>query len=243
MVQNGRSIDTFELKPGARFASKYRVGERLGAGWEGEVYHVTEESTGIERAAKLFFPARNPRNRAVNFYAKKLDSLRDCSMVIRYHTQEHFRFRGHHITALVSEYVEGELLADYVKRQPGKRLHPFEAVHLLHTLASGIEEIHSLGEYHGDLHDLNILVQRIGLGYKVKLVDFYHWGRCTATHRFEDMASLIRLFYDALGGQKTYHNQPPEVKYICCGLKRGLMAKRFKSVAKLRRHLETMRWG
>ncbi len=242
MAQNGKYIDTFELKPGVRFAKKYRVGECLGAGWEGEVYHVTEESTGIERAAKLFFPARNPRNRAVNFYAKKLDSLRDCSMVIRYHTQEQFQFHGHRITALVSEYVQGEILAEYIKRQPNKRLQPFEAVHLLHTLAEGVEEIHALGEYHGDLHDLNILVQRIGLGYKVKLVDFYHWGKCTATHRFDDMTSLIRLFYDSLGGQKTYASQPEEVKYICSGLKRNLIAKRFKSVAKLRRHLETMGW-
>jgi hypothetical protein len=85
-------------------------------------------------------------------------------------------------------------------------------------------------------------VQRIGLGYKVKLVDFYHWGKCSATHRFDDMCSLIRLFYDALGGPRTYASQPAEVKYICAGLKRSLIDQRFKSVAKLRRHLEMMHW-
>jgi len=237
-----RKIDAFDLKPGNRLAGKYRVGVCLGAGWEGEVYHITEESTGIERAAKLFFPARNPRNKAVNFYAKKLDVLRDCSMVIRYHTQEAIPFRGHEITALVSEYVEGEILAEYVKRQPGKRLTPFEAVQLLHTLTRGIEEIHDLGEYHGDLHDLNILVKHVGLGHKVKLVDFYHWGRCTSVHRLDDLCSLIRLFYDALGGPSQYNRHSPEVKYICAGLKRTIIAKRFRSVSRLRHHLETMSW-
>jgi tRNA A-37 threonylcarbamoyl transferase component Bud32 len=237
-----RRLDAFKFKPGYRLADKYRVGLLLGAGWEGEVYHITEEATGIERAAKLFFPARNPQNKAVNVYAKKLDVLRDCSMVIRYHTQEAIPFRGHTITALVSEYVEGEILAEYIKRQPGSRLGPFEAVHLLHTLARGIEEIHDLGEYHGDLHDLNILVRRVGLGYKMKLVDFYHWGKCTNAHREDDLCSLIRLFYDALGGAKHYQAQPAEIKYIIAGLKRSLITRRFRSVGKLRHHLESMRW-
>lgn len=241
-TNKGYRIDAFDLKPGNRLAEKYRVGVCLGAGWEGEVYHITEESTGIERAAKLFFPARNPKNKAVNFYAKKLDVLRDCSMVIRYHTQEAIPFQGHKITALVSEYVEGEILAEYVKRQSGGRLTPFEAIHLLHTLCRGIEEIHALDEYHGDLHDLNILVRRIGLGYKVKLVDFYHWGRCTAEHRMDDLCALIRLFYDALGGVAQYQKQSAEIKYICSGLKRSIISRRFRSVAKLRHHLETMKW-
>ncbi len=239
---SARKIDAFDLKPGNRLAGKYRVGVCLGAGWEGEVYHVTEESTGIERAAKLFFPARNPRNKAVKFYAKKLDVLRDCSMVIRYHTQESIPFHGHDITALLSEYVEGEILAEYVKRQPGARLAPFEAVHLLHNLTRGVEEIHDLGEYHGDLHDLNILVRRVGLGHKVKLVDFYHWGRCTPTHHLDDLCSLIRLFYDSLGGAPHYAKQSSEIKYICAGLKRTIIGKRFRTVSRLRHHLETMGW-
>jgi hypothetical protein len=76
----------------------------------------------------------------------------------------------------------------------------------------------------------------------MKLVDFYHWGRCTAVHRMDDLCSLIRLFYDALGGPKHYQHQTPEIKYICAGLKRSIIARRFRSVAKLRHHLETMRW-
>ena len=81
-------VFSFDLEPGAVLAGKYRVLERLGKGWEGEVYLVRERSTGIERSAKIFFPRRNRGNRAVRFYAKKLHKLRDCRILIQYHTQE-----------------------------------------------------------------------------------------------------------------------------------------------------------
>lgn len=239
--KNGKIV-SFNLRPGQCLAKKYVVGDLLGAGWEGEVYHVREKSTGIEGAAKLFFPQRNPHNRAVKFYAKKLHKLKDCSILIRYHTQEDFEYEGGQVTALVSEYVEGELLKDLVARQRGKRLTPFEGLHLLHGLAAGIEQIHSRGEYHGDIHDGNIIVNRRGLGFDLKLVDFYHWGRCTKEHMQDDLLGMIRIFYDAVGGQKHYAKQPPMVKGICLGLKRSLVTKKFRSVGKLRHHLETMAW-
>jgi serine/threonine protein kinase len=175
-------LEGFSLVPGRRLAGKYLVGELLGKGWEGEVYHVTERATGIERAAKIFFPKRNPRNRSVNFYARKLNKLRDCSIIIQYHTQETFRFQKEDIPFLVSEYVEGELLSDLLKRQRGQRLQPFEALHMLYSLVRGVEEIHRAGEYHGDLHSENFIVNREGLGFRVKVVDMYHWGRPTAEH-------------------------------------------------------------
>ncbi len=77
---------------------------------------------------------------------------------------------------LVSEYVEGELLSAFLKRQPGRRLSAFQGAHLLHALASGIEAIHNVGEYHGDLHTDNVIVLRHGLGFELKLLDMYSWG-------------------------------------------------------------------
>jgi len=84
---------------------KYRVLSKLGAGWEGEVYKVGEIHTGIERAAKLFFPQRNLRDRTSKIYAQKLHKLRQCSLLIQYHTQENIVFRKIPVTVLISEYV------------------------------------------------------------------------------------------------------------------------------------------
>ena len=235
-------IDAFDLAPGRLIAAKYLVDRKLGAGWEGEVYKVIETRTGIHRAIKLFYPHRNPRDRAVTFYAKKLERLRECSIVIQYVHTETIRQRGAPITCLVSEYVDGELLNDFVRRQPGKRLSPFEALHLLYALARGLEEIHRVREYHGDLHEANVLVTRRGVFFDIKLLDFYHWGAPTAAHIRDDVADLIRVFYDAVGGRTRYANQPAEVKSICRGLRRDLIAKAFPTAHHLRTYLESFLW-
>ena len=68
-------VAEFDLPPGQMIGKKYRVLSKLGAGWEGEVYKVGEIQTGIERAAKLFFPQRNLRDRTSKIYAQKLHKL------------------------------------------------------------------------------------------------------------------------------------------------------------------------
>lgn len=235
-------ITSFDFSPSRVLAGKYEVITKLGEGWEGEVYLVRELVTGIERAAKFFFPQRNPRNKALRFYAQKLHKLRHCPILIQYHTQETISFRRRPTTFLVSEYVEGELLSDYLNRQRGKRLTAFQALHLLHALAAGIESIHHAREYHGDLHTENVIVRRFGLGFDLKLLDIFHWGTARASNIHDDVCDLIRIFYDAIGGQKHYSRQPPEVKGICCGLKRTLILQKFRTAGQLREYLETMTW-
>jgi tRNA A-37 threonylcarbamoyl transferase component Bud32 len=236
-------IDTFGLYPGRVLARKYEVVSLLGTGWEGEVYKVRELATGIERAAKFFFPQRNPRDRTVNFYAKKLHKLRDCPILIQYHTQEQIIFHRKPLTFLVSDYVEGELLSVFLARQTGKRLPVFQGLHLLHTLASGIAMIHNQREYHGDLHTDNVIVRRHGLGFEVKLIDMLHWGAPRPENIHDDVCDLVRIFYDAIGGQKHYAKQSSEAKAICCGLKRSLILKKFRTAGQLRDYLETMEWA
>lgn len=238
---NGR-IDRFRLKPGATIADKYQIIELLGAGWEGEVYLVNEMRTGIARTAKLFFPQRNPKDRTLKTYARKLHKLRQCPIVIHYHTMDSIDFHGREISVLISEYVEGELLSSFLKHQRGRRLNPFQALHLLHALTEGIEAIHAAREYHGDLHLDNIIVQRFGLGFELKLLDMFNWGAASGENYRNDIIDLVRVFYDVLGGAKMYSRQPPEVKEICCGLKRSLILKKFRTANQLRNYIETMEW-
>jgi len=235
-------IDSFDFYPGRVLAGKYEVMMQLGGGWEGEVYLIREMATGIERTAKFFFPQRNVRDKAVKYYAKKLHKLRHCPIVIQYITQDKITHSRVPISFLISEFVEGELLSKFLDRQPGKRIMPFQAIHLLHALSSGMESIHRIHEYHGDLHTDNIILQRYGLGFDMKLIDMFQWSAPRSENIRDDVLNMIRVFYDALGGQKHYAKQPEEVKAICCGLKSSLIFKKFRTARHIREYIETMEW-
>lgn len=241
-MKSADHISEFDLQPGRIIARKYEILNRIGTGWEGEVYKIVELSTGIERAAKFFYPHRNLNNRTARRYARKLHQLRDCPIIIHYHTEEKFLHRKQPITVLISEYVHGLMLSEFIRRQPGRRLSAFQALHLLHALVKGLEQVHLLGEYHGDLHDDNIIVSRYGLGFELKLLDSFYWQQSTRKNIQQDLIDTIRIFYDLLGGKRYYSKQPAVIKYICCGLKHGLILNKFKTSTQLREHLESMSW-
>ena len=236
------AIDSFNFSPGRVLAKKYEVVRQLGGGWEGEVYLVKEQLTGIERAAKFFYPERNIRNKTLKTYANKLHKLRHCPILVKYLAQDFMQFKGESITFLISDFVEGEVMATYLKGQPGNRLPIFQALHLLYALAQGVEPIHLMGEYHGDLHSENVIVNQIGINYHLKLLDLHHWGDSKRENIYEDVCNLIHLFYEALGGKAHYTKQPKAIKNIICGLKRSLILQKYKTAGQLREYLETFTW-
>lgn len=231
---------TFALAVSSILAEKYEVVSLLGRGWEGEVYKIKELGTDVERAAKIFFPQRNVRNKSAIAYAQKLHRLRQCPVMISYHSCENIEHKGEKLTLFVSEYVEGELLTKHLSRYRGGRIPLFQGLHLLHALTKGVEKMHQMGEYHGDLHSDNIIVQSLGLSYDLKLLDLFNWGKSSRSNQQHDICCIIRIFYDALGGRKYYAKHPQWVRDICCGLKKSLIARKFKSASGLLGHVESI---
>lgn len=236
------NIDAFDFPAGRMITSKYRVIEKLGEGYEGEVYKIEELSTGIHRAAKAFYPQRNVKGKAIRLLARKLHKLRDCPILIQYHSQEIITVRKTPISVMISEYIEGEPLTDFLARQRGKHLSPFQACHLLYALVDGVRDIHNHREYHGDIHTSNIIVRRFGLGFSLKLIDFYHWDTPKQENIKEDIVDMVKVLYDAVGGRKRYARQPRAIKDICCGLKRSLILKKFPTALSLRDRLLSIQW-
>jgi serine/threonine protein kinase len=236
-------IKAFDFKINQEICGKYIVKEKLGAGWEGEVYKIIEKTTGIERAAKFFYPHRNIGNKIAKHYAKLLHRLSSCPIVIHYQTYEKIIFEEHDIMVIVSEYVCGEQLSTFLARQRGKYIGIFPGLQLLHALAAGLESMHSLRITHGDLHPQNIIIKRYGLGFDLKVLDMYrHHGSTLRNDVATDIYDSIRVFYDAIGGAKKYSKHPPEIKGIILGLKRGLIQKKFKTASQLKNYLENTQW-
>lgn len=222
----------------------YEILEEIGSGYEGHVYLVRELATGIERTIKIFDPKRNKGNKTLKAVAKKLHRVRSSNILIQYHTQDTVTLPdGQTASFLVSEFTDGVMLSDFLKNQPGGRLHPFAALHLLHALVTGVEGIHRLGEYHADIHLDNILVERVGLSFQLKLLDPFHWtGATKRDGQKDDICNVVEVFYDALGGTKHYAKQPQVVKDICKGMKRPLILKSFGTISKLKNYLENVEW-
>lgn len=240
MVQK---LEEFNLTSGKIIGGRYQILERVGAGFEGEVYKVQETHTKRLRAIKLFYPHRNIKHKVSIKASQKLDKLADCPIVVNYHSHELINIKRQKIACITCEFIEGEILGSFVNKQRGKALNIFPAIHLLYSLVTGLEYIHLEGEYHGDLHTDNIIIKRFGLEFDIKIIDFHHWGDSKKDNRDEDIIKTIRIFYDILGGSKRYNKMPPSVKYIICGLKRNLILKRFKNISDLKYHLEIMDWS
>ncbi len=240
--RSSRKSKRFDFPPGRIVAGKYTVERPLGSGWEGEVYVLVERATGIRRAAKFYYPHRDPTGRAAIAYARKLDALRHCPILMQYHHQEIAYVQRKQVVVVISELVEGQKLSEFLQCQPDQCLSTFEALHVLYALAKGIAPIHARGEYHGDIHEGNIMIRRQGISFEVKLVDFFDLGRPTRAKIHKDVLNLIQVFYQIVGGRSRYRQQPPVVKHIIRGLKDSLILQRFQSAGDIARHLETLEW-
>lgn len=238
-----KRITTFDFQPGRKVGPHYVIERRLGGGSEGEVYQIREIDTGIHRAAKIYFPHRDPKRKLATRHAQKLNALRHCPIVLQYHHSEIVTVRSEKCVALISDLVEGEPLENFLKHHRSHRLPPYQALHVLYNLVRGLEAIHAMGEYHGDVHSQNILIQPRGIRYDMALIDFYDWGRPAAYKQRQDIADTVAVFHECLGGRKTYAKQPAEIKAICLGLRRDLIEKRFATMTALRLHLETFEWS
>ncbi len=206
------------------------------------MYKVEERRTGILRAAKIFYDHSRLKPTQLKRYTRKLDKLRVCPIITQYHHRDMARVGGRQVEILVSDFAEGVLLSTYLGQQPGKRLIPFEALHLIRSLALGVEQIHFLGEYHGDIHTDNILVSKRGLGFEVHLIDFLDLGRSTREKIQIDVFDLIGVLYESVGGAAGYRRCGREIRGLVMGRKHSLISKKFKTAGQLRLALENLKW-
>ena len=151
------------LAPGFRFGP-YEVISFLGAGGMGEVYRARDTKLERDVALKVLPPAfTSDADRAARFEreARLLASLNHPHIAAIYG----FESCGE-VPALVLELVDGDTLADRVRRGP---LPLSEAVAVAQQLADALDAAHSSGIIHRDLKPANIKLTPEGV---VKVLDF-----------------------------------------------------------------------
>ena len=144
--------------------SHYRIIKELGAGGMGEVYLAEDTRLGRQVAIKLL-PAsyQYDPERRTKFLAeaRATSALRSPHIAAIYDIGEH---EGS--MYIVMEYVEGELLAEKLRRGA---LEMRDAIDVAAQIADALTEAHSLGIVHCDVKASNLIVNERGL---VKLLDF-----------------------------------------------------------------------
>jgi serine/threonine protein kinase/sugar lactone lactonase YvrE len=151
------------LAPGTRVGS-YEIVSSVGAGGMGEVYRARDSKLKRDVAIKVL-PAdvASNRERLARFEreAHVLASLNHPHIASIYGLEENSG-----VPALVMELVEGDTLAELIKRGP---IPVDEALNLARQIAEALEYAHEHGVVHRDLKPANVIVSREGA---VKVLDF-----------------------------------------------------------------------
>src|SRR3954454_3973754 len=136
---------------GSLLAGRYRVLERLGTGGMATVYLAQDERLGRRVAVKRLH-AGSPADTAKRFAreARLGASLNHENVVTVYDT-----VTDEGSVIIVMEYVDGESLADALRRGP---VEPGRAIEILRGVAAALEHAHQSGIVHRDVKPANILL-------------------------------------------------------------------------------------
>jgi serine/threonine protein kinase len=113
--ENMPEIESFKLRRGTLINDEYLIKERLGKGWEGEVYRVREKFSNGERVLKLFNP-NEYRSKQMEQYCKKAEYVSSINGVIKYYHAGYWEKKDCYY--MVMEYFLGNTLQKLIDRHP-----------------------------------------------------------------------------------------------------------------------------
>ena len=150
--------------PGAAFAGRYTIVERIGQGGMGQVYKALDTKLGEPVALKLV-RAGTPEAAGLERFRRELNMARKVSHpnVCRVHDID--EFEGIHFISM--EFIEGQTLRDWT-RSVGK-LSTEQTLSVARQVCAGLVAIHAESIVHRDLKPANIMLDRLG---RAVIMDF-----------------------------------------------------------------------
>ncbi len=177
-----------ELSPGTPLVEgKYLVGRVLGLGGFGLTYLGYDTRLKVKVAIKEFFPrhlvgrssgaleSRPHDEKTAQEFAEGLRRfVREAQTAARFDAHPHVVsvkdfFEENGTAYIVMSYIEGQSLADYLERQPGKKVSFDKALEIFLPILDALEKIHRARLLHRDVSPENIYITSDGT---VKLLDF-----------------------------------------------------------------------
>jgi serine/threonine-protein kinase len=156
------------LAPGSMLKDKYEIEERLGAGGMAVVYRARNVAVDREVAIKVLDPKLAENETAVQRFkreAKAANQARHPNIVDVLDVDQ-----DGDLLFIVQEYLEGEDLAERLKRE--KRLPPSEALAIMVSVAEGVAAAHEKSVIHRDLKPENIFLVKSDHALVPKILDF-----------------------------------------------------------------------
>jgi len=138
------------LDPGDMFAERFEIVESLGEGGFGVVYHVIDHREGgVDRALKLFPSSNSETAQHEVTILRKIKSPYVVEMIWGE------RHPGTGWWYLVSEFVNGDTLKEYIDGQKAGQMTDREVVETIRQLLLGLEAVHPDDERKAELAELN----------------------------------------------------------------------------------------
>ncbi|WP_348945415.1 HDOD domain-containing protein [Chitinibacter sp. FCG-7] len=169
---------------------RFQVEKKIGQGAQGLVYLARDTHLDRQVAIKVL-------------HSQPLQALAEAQLVSRIQHPNivtlYDAFADHAHPCLVFEYVAGETLADYLRRE--KKMSPVAAVQMMAAILEGLQAAHAKGVIHRDMKPQNIMLDE---SRRPRIMDFgvasqrgQHYEGLTGTAGFISPEMINNLPVDA----------------------------------------------
>ncbi|ANM29130.1 hypothetical protein ABI59_05245 [Acidobacteria bacterium Mor1] len=252
------ALEEQELRPGALFAGRYKIVERIGRGGMGQVYRAADQWLSRVVALKVIAEPAPDSGESFEQRPELLLHLDHPALVRNLDLGEE---SGQ--PYLVSEYLEGESLAERLRRDG-----PMDfaaALSVVVPVLSALEYLHGRGVTHRDIKPHNVMltdegvrVVDYGLARRMGIPDAGATAEGTreymapevaageAVDHRADLYSCAALCHEALAGEPpagpegVSESLPPSVRGVLLQALSPDPAHRFQSAGKMQQALESI---
>lgn len=226
---NATADSPLHMSPGSILNGRYEVGRVLGNGGFGVTYIAWDPILRIKVAIKEYLPSEfstraEGQTRVTVFTgekerqfndgmskfideAKRLAKFQNESGVVKIFDS----FKANGTAYIVMEYLDGETLADRLKRE--KTIPADEAIQIMMPVIESLNHVHEAGILHRDISPDNIFLTKDG---KTKLIDFGAARFATTTHS-RSLTVIIKPGYSAEEQYRSRGDQGPHTDVYSVG--------------------------